>query len=125
MRTDHLCFLPVRVFYIDVCCPIVAYRLSALSATFTDILVMDAESWKKYVQAVEKYAEEHKQASQSETPSASVRVNNTNPPPLATHADVTRPIAVVCPESEVDTPLVSSVTRKSLFDGDDLDASIL
>ena len=33
--------------------------------------------------------------------------------------------AVVCPESEVNTPLFSSVTRKDLFDGVELDASIL
>ena len=50
---------------------------------------MDAESWKKYVQAVEKYAEEHNQASQSDTPSGSGQVKHTKPPPLATHAEVT------------------------------------
>ena len=86
---------------------------------------MDAESWKKYVQAVEKYAEEHNQASQSDTPSGSGQVKHTKPPPLATHAEVTQPIAVVCPGSEVDTPLFSAVTRKDLFDGVELDASIL
>ena len=47
--------------------------------------------------------------------------NRSDFPPLT----VSRPIAVVCPESEVNTPLFSSVTRKDLFDGVELDASIL
>ena len=47
------------------------------------------------------------------------------PPPLAPHADILRPIAVVSPVSEVNTPLFSSVTRRSLLDGVLLDASIL
>ena len=46
-------------------------------------------------------------------------------PPLTPRMAVSRPIAVVCPESEVNTPLFSSVTRKDLFDGVELDASIL
>ena len=45
-------------------------------------------------------------------------------PPLTPRIAVSRPIAVVCPASEVNTPLSSSVTRKDLFDGVLLDASI-
>ena len=45
-------------------------------------------------------------------------------PPLTPRIAVSRPIAVVCPVSEVNTPLSSSVTRKYLFDGVLLDASI-
>ena len=44
---------------------------------------------------------------------------------MASRIEVSRPIAVVCPESEVNIPLFSSVTRKCLFDGIILDASIL
>ena len=46
-------------------------------------------------------------------------------PPLTPRMAVLRPIGVVCPESEVNTHLFSSVTRKDLFDGIELDASIL
>ena len=50
--------------------------------------------------------------------------SDTPPPPLTPRIAVSRPIAVVCPVSEVNTPLSSSVTRKDLFDGVLLDASI-
>ena len=46
-------------------------------------------------------------------------------PPLTPRIALSRPIAVVCPESEVNTPLSSSVTRRDSFDGVLLDASIL
>ena len=48
-----------------------------------------------------------------------------HPPPLTPYADIVRPIAVVCTESEVNMPSFSSVTRRSLLDGVVLDASIL
>ena len=47
------------------------------------------------------------------------------PPPLAPYADILRPINVVCPELELNTPLFSDVARRSLLDGVLLDASIL
>lgn len=51
--------------------------------------------------------------------------DRSDPSPLTHRIAVSCPIAVVCPESEVNTPLFSSVTRKDLSDGILVDASIL
>ena len=89
---------------------------------------MNAEQFEKCSQTLDKQSTEHIQASPKEELDSTLPERNnarSKPPPLALRIDVSRPIAVVCPESEVNTPLFSSVTRKSLFDGVLLDASIL
>ena len=90
---------------------------------------MNAEQSEKCSQTLDKRSKEHViQASPKyELDSKLSERNNarSNPSPLAPRIEVSRPIAVVCPESEVSTRLFSSVTRKSLFDGVLLDASIL
>ena len=70
---------------------------------------MDAEHFEKHAKASEN--------TKDKAPS--------RPPPLAPHAGIVRPIAVVSPVSEVNSPLFSSVTWRSLLDGILLDASIL
>ena len=79
---------------------------------------MNPEQFEQYIQGLVSNKKEQTSPIE-EVKVESMEGNRDRSPPLTPRIAVSRPIAVVCPQSEVNrptTPLFSSVTRTDLFD---------